>query len=151
MKFFYSILIAGSVVLILGIFQFLSKNGEGNYNRRLLVGNKTFMVEIASNFSSRATGLSGRKNLPPDSGMFFVFENKGKHGFWMKGMKFPLDIIWIDENEIKGFTENILPPVNPLKLDVYYPPQPVDKVLEINAGSVKKYNLKIGDRVELKD
>lgn len=150
MKLIYSILVGIGIVIILSGLEFLMKNGEKNsYHQKLAIGNIVFKVEVASNYIDRAIGLSGRSNLPPDSGMLFVFENRGEYGFWMKGMKFPLDIVWIDGDEIKGFTENIPPPKNFSNLTIYYPPQPIDKVLEINAGSVKKHNLKIGDKINL--
>lgn len=144
-----SILVGIGGVLVLGIFQFLSKDKINTYTNRLMVGNNVFKIEIASTPHSRAAGLSGRDNLPSDAGMLFIFEDKNRYGFWMKGMKFPLDLIWIEGDKIKGFTENIPPPINPFNLNIYYPPQPVDKVLELNAGSVKKYNLKIGDKINL--
>ena len=43
-------------------------------------------------------GLSGRDNLADDEGMFFVFEKSDIYPFWMKDMKFAIDIIWIMED-----------------------------------------------------
>ena len=114
----------------------------------LKIGEQEFRIEVAKDDVSRSRGLSGREYLAPGQGMLFVFDTAGNHGFWMKGMKFPLDIVWIRGNRIVGFTENI-PISNELLPHVYYPRAPADRVLELNAGSVQKYNLQVGDLVEL--
>jgi hypothetical protein len=67
----------------------------------------------------------------------------------MKDMKFPIDIIWISGDEVVGIDENAEPePGKPLSdLKIYYPPREIDSVLEVNAGTAEKYNLKVGDTV----
>ena len=64
-------------------------------------------------------------------------------------MKFPIDIIWIHENKIVGFEENIDPQIgaNSAELKVYYPGTPVERVLELSAGRAKILGAKIGDNV----
>lgn len=114
----------------------------------LEVGQNKFLVEIADEPSEHSRGLSGRKNLPENQGMFFIFPDAAVLSFWMSGMKFSLDIVWIRSDEIIGFSEN-LPTASGSDYPFYSPPAPADKVLEINAGLVKKMGLKIGDRVLL--
>jgi hypothetical protein len=115
----------------------------------VIIGSSSFKVEVADTYASRARGLSGRAALAADRGMLFLFEKAANHGFWMKDMKFAIDIIWIKGDRIAGFKENALP--EPEKsvseLTVYYPPEPVDKVLEINSGLVEKYGFQIGEAV----
>ena len=82
--------------------------------------------------------------------MLFVFENKGPYGFWMKDMKFAIDIIWIDENKnILDIVANTAP--QPGKKDkeltVYKPRDDALYVLEFNAGLANLNNLQIGDKV----
>jgi len=125
----------------------------GNYSKKLTIesgtGRHEFMVEVADTIVSRTRGLSGRVELKENQGMFFVFGTFGAHGFWMKDMKFPIDIIWIKGGAIAGFAENVLPEPGKslLALKVYYPPEPVDKVLEIKAGLAEKLELKVGDKI----
>ena len=114
----------------------------------LKIGEEEFQIEVAKDNASRSRGLSGREYLASGQGMLFIFDTAGNHSFWMKGMKFPLDIVWIRDNRVIGFTENI-PTSNKLLPPAYYPPEPADRVLELNAGSVQKYNLQVGDLVEL--
>ncbi len=114
----------------------------------LKIGEHEFRVEVAKDDAGRIRGLSGRESLAPGQGMLFIFDTAGNHGFWMKGMKFPLDIVWIRDNRVVGITQNI-PISNKLFPPAYYPPEPIDRVLELNAGTVGKYNLQVGDSIEL--
>ncbi len=71
--------------------------------------NHILHVLVADSKEERIQGLSYREQIPLD-GMLFIFPSSKKYAFWMKGMSFPLDIIWINENgEVVGFKENALP------------------------------------------
>ncbi|MEK7502976.1 MAG: DUF192 domain-containing protein [Patescibacteria group bacterium] len=103
-------------------------------------------VDIANNEKERNKGLGGRKNLPEDSGMLFIFEIPAKYSFWMKDMRFPIDIIWIEENKkITAISENIAPETYPAS---FSPSEPVKYVLEVNAGWADKNGVKSGDSIE---
>jgi len=110
----------------------------GNYSKKLTIesgtGRHEFMVEVADTITSRARGLSGRAGLTENQGMFFIFGSQDMHGFWMKDMKFPIDIVWIRGEKIVEFAENAAP-------------EPADKVLEIKAGLAEKLELKVGDKI----
>jgi len=91
-------------------------------------------------------GLSGRESLPMDQGMLFAFPQPGNHGFWMKEMRFPIDIIWLGEDKVvKGVTASITPDTYPT---IFYPPSPVRYVLELNAGQNIKMGLAIGTKID---
>lgn len=113
------------------------------------IGNEIFKVEIADNFASRARGLSGRSGLGSHEGMLFLFPVAMPQGFWMKDMKFPIDIIWIRDDKVIGMTIGAEPEAGP-DYTIYRSPESVDKVLEINAGSALQFGIKIGDAVSLK-
>lgn len=132
---------------ILSLFLLKDKNKK-EYLSVLEIGNNKFEIEIVENAIAQARGLAGRPNLPENKGMFFVFNGQAVRNFWMAGMKFPLDIVWIRGEEVISFSEN-LPPAAGLDFPVYSSPEPADKVLEINAGLVKKLGIKIGDRILL--
>lgn len=120
---------------------------------QLNIANKVQLrVEIADDRSKRTTGLGGRESLATDSGMLFVFDNPSKHRFWMKGLKFPLDFIWISGDRVVDLLPNIPPPeanTADENLPAYGPVVPVDKVLEVNAGFVAGFNIRVGDKIEL--
>ena len=67
-------------------------------------------VVLAETPAERVRGLSGRETLPQNEGMLFLFENTDYHAFWMKNMRFPIDIIWMDDDRvIVGIAEHVLP------------------------------------------
>ncbi len=154
------ILILIALVIILAIVSFYLKPFFAESEKKILtvygeqsrtIGNQTFEVGIADNALTRAQGLSGRPPLGEREGLFFLFSSAGNYGFWMKGMNFPIDIVWINGDKVIGFSENLQPEPskNIFNFSIYYPPGEADKVLEINAGAVKKYNLQIGDKINL--
>ena len=111
-----------------------------------------FEVEVADTILGRAKGLSGRKTLEENKGMLFLFKEPSKQSFWMAGMNFPLDIIWISGNEIVDISKNIQPPSVSWRSGelpaIVSPSMEVDKVLEIPAGSADKFDIKAGDKLE---
>ncbi len=82
--------------------------------------------------------------------MLFIFNKPGKYYFWMKEMLFPLDFVWINGNHVVDLTENVNSPDTDqfIKLPSFTSRFPFDKVLEINAGMIRKSNIKINDLVE---
>ncbi len=121
--------------------------------RRVLVfvRNASFNSDIADNFWKRAKGLIGSKFLKDNEGMLFVFFRPGRKVFWMKGMKFAIDIIWIKKGVIIGMEKNALPETGTpiFKSKKYVSPPGTDMALEIAAGASEKFSLKIGDAVVL--
>jgi len=111
---------------------------------RIKIRNHIFRVEIADTPEQRAKGLSYRDTMPFDCGMLFVFKEKARYTFWMKGMRFPLDFLWIDGNRIVDITEKVPLPAGET-LPVYSPRIPVNRVLELNAGVVENLGISIGD------
>lgn len=118
---------------------------------KLSMDGNTWTVELATTTIQQALGLSGRESLGANDGMLFVFSGPGVQNFWMKDMNFPLDMIWISGNAVAGFAQDAAPqPGDPLwKLKIYASPYNVDKVLEVVAGTVAKYNIKVGDTVTI--
>jgi uncharacterized membrane protein (UPF0127 family) len=118
----------------------------------LNIDGASFNVEIASTMLEQTRGLSFRPSLGAQAGMLFVFGGGGVQTFWMKDMNFPLDMIWISGNTVAGFAQNVpapAPNAGLLGLPTYSSPANVDKVLEVNAGTVAKYNIKVGDLVTI--
>ncbi len=107
-------------------------------------------IEIADTESALAHGLSDRPSLPSDRGMLFIFPTVEPHSFWMKDMHFPLDMIWINNNQIVAITDRIPPPAETGGVpQIVSPGVPTDKVLEVNAGFAKQHNIQIGDTIVL--
>ena len=78
-------------------YQFYRRFRGGTFH--IFFGDIKIKVEIVDTVESRALGLSGREELKDGNGMLFVFDDVGKYNFWMKNMNFPIDIIWLGEDE----------------------------------------------------
>lgn len=116
----------------------------------LQIGQASLKVEVADTASKRSKGLGGRQSLASDSGMLFVFDRADKYPFWMKGLQFNLDFVWIKGEEIVDILENVPFPqadTADSALPIYASKVEVDKVLEVNAGAVQRLNIKVGDKV----
>jgi uncharacterized membrane protein (UPF0127 family) len=108
-------------------------------------------VQIAATDQTRQQGLSGREVLADDAGMLFVFDQPGTYPFWMKGMKFPLDFIWILNHKVVEITPDVPVETDSGQSDLtqYSPSEPVDSVLEVNAGYTASNNIRVGDDVKI--
>lgn len=69
-------------------------------NRIILIGDKQYKVAEAKTEEERKEGLSGYNELPKGGGMlFYMDDKKSQQVFTMKGMKFPLDILFINQDQ----------------------------------------------------
>ncbi len=108
--------------------------------------NAEIIADIADTQTKRELGLSGRRELVEGGGMLFVFDETANHGFWMKDMKFPIDILWIDENKqiidsISNWATSTYPKIS-------YPKQKAKYVLELPAGFIDAHKIKLGEFLE---
>jgi len=127
--------------------------GSSKYKQATVsIRGERFQVEVADTFASRELGLGGREGLEEDKGMLFLFNSLDTRTFWMKNVSFPIDIIWIAGDEVVGFAESTTPHTNQFvgQIARYRSPEPVDKVLEVAAGTVKRARIIVGDGVEVK-
>lgn len=120
--------------------------------KKLQINGVNLKVEVADTQAKRSKGLSGRQTLASDEGMLFVFPKPDKYQFWMKGLTFPLDFVWIRGEKVVDLLENIPPPASEQteSLPIYQSKQDADQVLEINAGMIRNLNIKVGDIVQEK-
>ena len=117
------------------------------YMLRLGLGPKLFQVETAVSPQAQLRGLSGRETLPPGTGMLFLFEELKIHSMWMPDMRFPLDIVWLDENlTVVHITENCPPcPERDPKVCPSYSSQRMAKyAIEMTAGEAASYGFTPG-------
>ena len=116
---------------------------------KAVINGHTIHLELAVTEAEKEKGLGYRDTLSANSGMLFVYQTKDRYGFWMKGMRFPLDFIWIDGNKVAGLSQNIPQPVSEAVQPVSLSPSvPVDKVLEVNAGVIDRIGVNVGDLVQ---
>ncbi|MCC6639231.1 DUF192 domain-containing protein [Candidatus Falkowbacteria bacterium] len=120
-------------------------NEQGILTPRVSLGGKiTVDVLIAQTAEQKMRGLGYRDSLPSWQGMLFPSFDNTEPIFWMKGMNFDIDIIWIKDNEVVDIDTNVS------HLDqtaLYRPITSANMVLEINAGLAEKYGVSVGDYV----
>ncbi len=105
------------------------------------------LVDIADTDALREKGLSGRNTLKEGTGMLFVFETADRYGIWMKDMKFPIDIIWIDEAmHIVSIETKVAPSTYPA---VFKPTVASTYVLELPSGFSSAHNLMVGGKIRI--
>lgn len=127
------------IILLLLIFYLKPKTAE------IKIAGKILNAEVADNTLMRSRGLMYRTSASP---MLFIFSSPTTEGFWMKNVKFPLDIVWIDsEKRIIG-TDRMEPCLSePCK--IYNPPGAIKYALEVEAGFVERNKIKTGSKIEI--
>lgn len=135
-----------------GVLQRSNTSNTGTTEGSITINDKKFNLYVADTVEELQKGLSGRDNLKDDEGMLFVFSEKGEHAFWMRDMKFPIDIIFINDNKIVDIYRNVQPPEDnssTSQLPTYAPSEPSNYVLEVKAGLSEKNDITEGDTVKI--
>ncbi len=108
--------------------------------------NASVDAELARSVAEGERGLMFRKSMGEDEGMFFFIDDKKVQTFWMHNTCIPLDMIFIDDDgTIVGVVESA-PVLDDGARQVDCPSR---FVLEVNAGWVRRHNVKPGQRVVL--
>ena len=115
-----------------------------------LPSGKVLQSEVMVKDEDRAMGLMFRPSLDPDRGMLFVFDQPDFHAIWMKNCKFPIDIVWLDEDRrVVDVAENV-PPCKAEPCPLYQPMRRASYVVELNAGQARREKVARGGVVDFK-
>ncbi len=110
---------------------------EARRTAEITVGTTPVLVDLALTPDQQQLGLGYRNGLVEGTGMLFVFPESSERSFWMKGMRFCLDIIWIEGGEIAGAAESACPDPTgtpDAERETYPSSGPASLVLEMPAG-----------------
>jgi uncharacterized membrane protein (UPF0127 family) len=112
--------------------------------KRLYAGSNCITLERVATSEARMKGLSDRDSLARNSGMLFVFDRPDEQCFWMKDMRFNIDMVWLDSDRkiIK-----IVPDARPDSYPSTYCAENTKYVIEFNAGDAKEFNLTTGQQL----
>ena len=111
---------------------------------RLNAGIHVIQAEVASAPDERAAGLMFRKEMPPNAGMLFAFEQPGVQCFWMKNTLLALSVAFIADD---GSVVNIAD-MKPQTTDSHCSTKPVRYVLEMNQGWFAKRAITAGAKLQ---
>jgi uncharacterized membrane protein (UPF0127 family) len=109
-----------------------------------LPSGKVVQVEVMAKDEDRAMGLMFRPSLAMDHGLLFVFESPDFHGFWMKNCRFPIDMVWLDQDQRVVHVAEAVPPCKADPCPVYEPLRKATWVVELNAGQARREGLVVG-------
>lgn len=111
------------------------------------VGGSALPVEPLFTFDVQQKGLVGRESLPQDTGMLYVFQmDDSGRLFGTKGMKFPIDLIWMNNDFTVVHIHKNVPPDFDGDLKSSWPAR---FVLEVNAGYTDRHEINVGETLDL--
>ncbi len=127
------------------------ENTKEDVRRVILPNGTTITAQVAMTGEERSRGLAGVEQLASDAGMLFVFEQSGTHSMWMKGMKTPIDMIWLDEDgKVVYLVTNVpVPAEGDIGFPIYQSDVPARYVLELAAGTVDQAGIVEGQEIKL--
>jgi len=109
----------------------------------------SYEIELALTDEEKKQGLSDRDYMPRSHGMLFVYPVAEKYDFWMKGMRFPLDFVWLRDKTVVDITPNVQPDIGP-EYKLYHPNTAANMILELNAGEAAKAGIVIGQQAVIR-
>ncbi len=109
----------------------------------LIADGRRYELQVATTPAEQQRGLAGRARLPSSSGMLFVYRSSAERCFWMKGMRFRLDIIWLSPAD----RVVSLQPDAPVQSPVFC--ATAQDVVELPGGQAKLAGIEVGRTVKL--
>jgi uncharacterized membrane protein (UPF0127 family) len=106
----------------------------------------SFDVFVAESDAQKLRGLMFVRELPQENGMLFIYRDTAMHSMWMKNTYIPLDILFIRAD---GSVSSIARNTEPLSLRSISSTEPVNYVLELNAGVTQRLSIDTGSVIIL--
>lgn len=129
------------MILVALVISFVTENFKPTTAVQL--GSGLYQLSLANDEATRQQGLSGVKSLPVNGGLLMDFKTDDRWGIWMKDMRIPLDIIWLNKTKrVVYIKENVSPDLG--TSEVMQPKELSRYVIELPAGSAKEAGIKLG-------
>lgn len=150
--FFYFSIIITLIFLLFIAFLLEKREIKDNFLTKqklaaISIGNSVLKAEVVNSAANKLRGLGGRKSINDGEGMLFVFSYDDYHGIWMKNVRFPIDIFWLNNDfRIIDFKMAIKPESYP---EIFYPREKARFILETGAGFAEKRKIKFDDLVKI--
>lgn len=110
------------------------------------------LAYVADDDAEHNTGLGNVATLGDNQAMVFVWPEPLQPTFWMKDVEYPIDIVWVNDQQVVGVESAVAPelPTTPLADYRHYtPPAAVTTVLELPAGTADRLAITAGTTVAL--
>lgn len=146
------VIAAALLVLGLSLVWILARGRMQPARSALTIGNQVLQVEAARTPAQLTQGLGDRDAIGSD-GLLFILPQRQVPQFWMQGMRFGLDFVWIDSGKVIALTPNVpaQPGVAASELKIYSPGMMATQVLELPLGDIARRGIKVGDAVSIND
>jgi hypothetical protein len=95
-------------------------------------------IYLATSFEQQRRGLMFVREMPASTGMLFVYEDSAYHSMWMKNTYISLDLVFA---RIDGSVSSVIHGAQPLSLTSQAAIEPVNYVLELNAGTARRLGI----------
>lgn len=107
-------LVAASLLTIFVRLASASCAQEYRHDKDIIISGQTLHLEVVQSQPETTKGLGGRSCIGTDQAMLFVLPPESDSRVWMKGMHFPIDIVWLnDRKEVIEVDENVAPDTYP--------------------------------------
>lgn len=115
------------------------KQFEALSRQRVQLGQCQIELSIARSPAQQRRGLSLLPGLADDRGLAFPQTSTRRPSFWMKAMRFSIDLIWLNQGQVIAIEPNLVPDDGQ---KIYPAPQPVDLIIELAAGRAAECQIK---------
>lgn len=133
--------LAYSILFVLLFSGCIGSDDGGEWSKACFEDGFCVKLEVMRENEERQQGLMYREKLAEDTGMFFVFPRAQPYSFWMKNMRFPIDMIWLDENFTVVYVEANVPLCASDPCPSYTPKASALYVLEVNANQALEHGV----------
>lgn len=138
----YLWIIWGAILVALIVFFHPHTFGKKGEATAVLHG-REYRLEVADTDAKRSLGLGYRDSLCATCGMVFVFPQNTQAVFWMKGMRFNLDFLWLQNGRVVQKNEDV--PFQSTEL--FRAGEPIDAVIELPSGAA--HDVDVGEELDL--
>jgi len=136
-------------ILLMSVSMFLVPQKDTDIIVVTFPHGETIEAEVAETPEKLLFGLAFRDQLPPNTGMLYIFESNGLHRVRTKEFRFPVDMIWVDESH---HVVHVVEGASPCEKDPcpFFgpPPEPARYVLETEAGFIQRVGVANGDELK---
>jgi uncharacterized membrane protein (UPF0127 family) len=130
------------MLLVVGAAVFLIMS-QMHSTTNLYLGDGVFDARVAKNEADRAQGLSGVTKLGPKEALIMAFPGDDTWKIWMKDMKIPIDIVWLDKDKKVVYSVKNASPDGSTDV-IFTPTSPARYVVELPMGTVDQQNIRTG-------
>lgn len=133
------------VLLLVGAAAYFVLEPQLRPHVSVQLGGASFSARVAATDEEKVKGLSGTSSLADNEAMLFVYDRDEKWSIWMKDMRYPIDIVWLDKGKkVVHIVKNAPPESYPY--ESFAPNEGARYVLELAAGVTARRSITIGSQ-----